>query len=157
MVHEWGRVQGAGDHTGGGWQGHPRTAAGNTLSKPRPVSLDVNLWHSLYIYYSLKLPIEIRYWSIYPICVLEAIVNLLFSLFLFIFIYAYYTGYNLSCLYDYWYIWIWLSQVHFICNPLCNFRSFADNVGPIKSAASQKGGMSAQQLVQEILSQAGRC
>lgn len=32
--------------------------------------------------------------------------------------------------------------------------SFADNVGPIKSAASQKGGMSAQQLVQEILSQA---
>lgn len=43
------------------------------------------------------------------------------------------------------------------CNLLCYFRSFADNVGPIKSAASQKGGMSAQQLVQEILSQAGRC
>lgn len=43
------------------------------------------------------------------------------------------------------------------CIPLCFDRSFADNVGPIKSAASQKGGMSAQQLVQEILSQAGRC
>ena len=36
-------------------------------------------------------------------------------------------------------------------------RSFTENVGPIKSDASQKGGMSAQQLVQEIMSQTGGC
>lgn len=50
-----------------------------------------------------------------------------------------------------------MSGRHISFNGTSYFRSFADNVGPIKSAASQKGGMSAQQLVQEILSQAGRC